>query len=165
MSRISTGLYFDIVQFLKKYKEQVGGEELTMLRMVAGAYLLNEEVTSAAISEARGIIARHDKTYSVVNGVAFDPDDRAAIEAAVADPDPENPIAIALVGRLKELMGRYWRHATQLGRVPTELMVVRPRTVLDEVACQMFLQTIADTLDHKLTIVWVEGEADEVPRR
>ena len=36
----------------------------------------------------------------------FDPNDRAAIEAALRDTDPHNPIAKALAERIKELTGR-----------------------------------------------------------
>ncbi|MEQ8829842.1 MAG: hypothetical protein RLW87_08545 [Alphaproteobacteria bacterium] len=41
----------------------------------------------------------------------FDPNDRAAIEAALRDTDPHNPIAKALAERIKELTGRFWLHA------------------------------------------------------
>ena len=46
--------------------------------------------------------------------MSFDRNDRAAILAALNDPDPNNPVAVALAERLKELTGRYWLHAEKL---------------------------------------------------
>jgi hypothetical protein len=90
----------------------------------------------------------------------FDRNDRAAILAALNDPDPNNPVAVALAERLKELTGRYWLHAEKLGRVPTELMLVKPTTAFDDIAYRLHLNAVADAVGQKLTVVWVDAEQD-----
>ena len=92
--------------------------------------------------------------------MSFDRNDRAAILAALADPDANNPVAVALAARLKELTGRYWLHAEKLGRVPTELMLVKPTTAFDDIAYRLHLNTVADAVGQKLTVVWVDAEQD-----
>lgn len=90
----------------------------------------------------------------------FDPNDRAAIEAALRDSDPHNPIAKALAERIKELTGRFWLHAEKQGRVPNEIMLVKPKTEFDKIAYQLTLQTIADATGAPLKVVWVPSEED-----
>lgn len=158
---VDVGLYFDIVRFLGNHKDKISGDELTTLHIVSGAYLLKEDVKRKVILDALDIIARYEGAHEVVSVSDFDPDDRPTIEAALANPDPENAIARAVTARLKDLMGRYWHHAATLGRVPTELVLQRPRTALDDIACRLFLRTVADTLGHKLTIVWVDDLSRE----
>ncbi len=92
--------------------------------------------------------------------MSFDRNDRAAILAAIDDPDPNNPIAVALAERLKEMTGRYWLHAEKLGRVPTELMLVKPTTAFDDIACRLHLNAVADAVGQKLTVVWIDAEQD-----
>jgi len=158
---VDSGLYFDIVRFLENHKEKISGDELTTLHIVSGAYLLKEDVKRKVILEALDIIARYEGAHSAVSASPFDPNDRAAIEAALASPDPNNPIALAIAERIKDAVGRFWRQAETQERVPTELILVRPKTALDDVACRLFLQTIADTLGQKLTVVWVDEESKE----
>jgi hypothetical protein len=153
---VDVGLYFDITRFLEKHKDKISGDELTTLHIVSGAYLLKEDVKSRAILNALDIMARYEGANQAVSVSDFDPDDRALIESALANPAPDDPTALAIAERIKEAMGRYWRQAEKQGRVPTELILVRPKTALDDVACRLFLQVIADTLGHKLTIVWVD---------
>jgi len=90
----------------------------------------------------------------------FDRNDRAAILAALNDPDPNNPVAVALAERLKELTGRFWLHAEKLGRVPTELMLVKPTTAFDDIAYRLHLDAVADAVGQKITVVWVDTEQD-----
>ena len=123
------------------------------------AYLLRNrcrEITS---------IERSLQNFRLEDTQCFDPNDRTAIEAALADPDADNPIAMAIAERLKELTGRYWLNAETLGRVPTELLLVKPRTAFEEIVYQLHLQTIADTTGQTVKVVWVESEdeADAAP--
>jgi hypothetical protein len=85
----------------------------------------------------------------------FDANDQDAIAAALADPDPNNPIAKAIAERIKKLTVSYWTQAEKQGRVPTELMLIKPRTILDDVAIRLALQEIADVTEQTVTIVWV----------
>lgn len=153
MPKVSWTLYDDIVGFLQKHKERLSSHELTTLNIVTGGYLVKEELTYKVIEDARRIMARYESGDG-----GFDPDDRTAIEAALADPDPDNPIAKAVAERLKDLTGRYWLHAEKLGRVPTELLLVKPRTAIDEIVYRLHLQAIADTTGQTVTVVWVESE-------
>lgn len=155
MPKVSWTLYDDIVGFLQKYKERLSSDELTTLFIISDGYLSKDELTRRSIEDARRIMARYETREG-----GFDPDDRAAIEAALADPDADNPIAMAIAERLKELTGRYWLHAEKLGRVPTELLLVKPRTAFDEIAYRLHLQTIADTTGHTVKVVWVESEEE-----
>jgi len=157
---VDVGLYFDIVRFLGDHKDKISGDELTTLHIVSGAYLLKEDVKRKVILDALDIIARYEGAYQAVSVSDFDPDDRTLIESALANPAPDDPTARAIAERIKEAMGRYWQQAEKQGRAPTELILVRPKTALDDVACRLFLQAIADTLGHKLTIVWI----DDLPR-
>tara|TARA_B100000965_G_scaffold215949_2_gene180608 strand:+ start:13700 stop:14194 length:495 start_codon:yes stop_codon:yes gene_type:complete len=158
--KVSWTLYDDIVGFLQKYKERLSSDELTTLFIVSDGYLVKEELTRKAIEDARRIMARYESGEG-----GFDPNDRTAIEAALADPDADNPIAMAIAERLKELTGRYWLNAETLGRVPTELLLVKPRTAFEEIVYQLHLQTIADTTGQTVKVVWVESEdeADAAP--
>lgn len=155
MPKVSWTLYDDIVGFLRKHKERLSSHELTTLNIVTGGYLVKEELTHKVIEDARRIMAR----YETGEG-GFDQNDSAAIEAALADPDPDNPIAKAIAERLKELTGRYWLHAEKLGRVPTELLLVKPRTAFDEIVYRLHLQAIADTTGQTVKVVWVESEGE-----
>jgi hypothetical protein len=92
--------------------------------------------------------------------MSFDRNNRAAIFAALDDRDPNNPVAVALAERLKELTGRYWLHAEKLGRVPTELILVKPTTAFDDIAYRLHLSAVADAVGQKVTVVWVDAEQD-----
>lgn len=149
----------------------MSGDELTTLDIVAGGYLVKEELIRKVIDDARCIMARHKRgaVGSVPRRDArdhthdFDRDDRAAIEAALADPDTDDPVAKAIADRLKELTGRYWAHAETLGRMPTEILLVKPQTAFDEIVYRLHLKTIADTTGKKVTVVWVQDEAETAP--
>lgn len=91
----------------------------------------------------------------------FDPNDKEMILLALKDPDPKNPIAIAVAERLKELTGLYAQHAERLGRIPTELMLVEPETALDDIVYHLHLQMLADELGHHVTVVWVPRHDDK----
>lgn len=168
--RVSWTLYDDIVIFLQKHKERLSGDELTTLDIVAGGYLVNEELTRKVIDDARSIMARHERSAvgsaprQDAHGIArdFDRGDRAAIEDALADPDAENPVAKAIAERLKELTGCYWAHAETLGSAPQELLLVKPQTAFDEIVYRLHLQTIADATGKRVTVVWVQDEAETI---
>jgi len=130
--------------------------------------ILNDDLTREIIEDARRIMARHAQGENAGRPSepdGFDPNDRAAIMAAMADPDPDNPIAKAVAERLKDLTGRYWLHAEKLGRVPTELMLVRPQTAFDETVYRLHLEALADATGQTVKVVWVasDDEADVEP--
>lgn len=83
--------------------------------------------------------------------------DRAAVEAALADPDPRNPVAVEVARLVGVYTDNFTRHCQRLGRVPTTLTVRRPDTAIEEVAMRLASQTIADALGVPLRIAWVGG--------
>jgi len=166
--RVDWILYDDITRFMASHKERLSDDELTTLNIVAGGYLVNDDLTREVIEDARRIMARHAQGENAGRPSepdGFDPNDRAAIMAALADPDPDNPIAKAVAERLKDLTGRYWLHAEKLGRVPTELMLVRPQTAFDETVYRLHLEALADATGQTVKVVWVasDDEADVEP--
>jgi hypothetical protein len=85
----------------------------------------------------------------------FDRNDRHAIEAALADPNPENRIAMAIADRIGEFVRNLERMATQNGKWPTELLLTKPETAFDDIVIQLTLQTIADELGHVIEVHWI----------
>jgi len=133
-----------------------------MLELAAEAYSMGDKLPDQVVEDARRIVARHGRgetTGAAQSGrTDWDPNDRAAIEAALSDPDPDNPIALALAERIEDLTGRYRLYAETLGHVPTELVLVRPKTALDEIAYRLHLETIAEATGRAVTVVWVDAD-------
>jgi hypothetical protein len=86
---------------------------------------------------------------------AFDKNDRGAIEAALRDPDPENPIARAVAAAISEFAVRLAQHAEHNQRLPDELLLYRPETAFDDVVIRLTLQTLADETGHIVRIHWL----------
>ena len=79
--------------------------------------------------------------------MSFDKNDRAAIEAALRDTDANNPIAVAVSERIAK--------AEENGKLPTEVMLVKPETAFDDIVIRLTLQEIADTTGSQVSIHWV----------
>ncbi len=92
--------------------------------------------------------------------MSFDPNDRAAIDAALRDPDPDNPIAVAVTQRMKELLRNIELLARRRGGMPTELFLHRPATAFDDIVIRLTFQTIADETGHTVKITWAETSAE-----
>lgn len=88
----------------------------------------------------------------------FDRNDRQAIEAALADPDPTNPIAKAVAARIIEFTKNLEEHTHRIGKWPTELLLHHPETVFDEIVIRLTVQNIADELEQPIEIVWVPSQ-------
>lgn len=74
----------------------------------------------------------------------FDPNNRAAIDAALQDPDPNNPVARAVATRLTAFAQILAEATEKQGRVPDEITIGKPQTVLDEVAIDLFRRTLEE---------------------
>ena len=85
----------------------------------------------------------------------FDRNDRQAIEDAVADPAPNNPLARAVAARIEQFTQSLAKQAEQNGRWPTQLLLYRPETAFDDIVIRLTLQTIADELGRRIEIHWV----------
>jgi hypothetical protein len=87
----------------------------------------------------------------------FDPNDRAAILAALADPDPSNPIARAVAERVEALAGALKDATEKAGGLPRRIEIGKPRTALDEIAVQLFERTLADMPGAPVVVVTDHG--------
>lgn len=85
----------------------------------------------------------------------FDRNDRIAIEAALQDSNPKNPIAVAVAERIRDFLSNLTEMAERNGHFPTELLLKRPETAFDEIVIRLTLETVADELGHIVTICWV----------
>jgi hypothetical protein len=90
----------------------------------------------------------------------FDRNDRAAIEAALNDPDPGNPIAVSFAELLTVLGEVFAEQAQKMGGFPSQLRLVKPRTAFDDIVLQTFVREIADITGVELETVWVAADDD-----
>lgn len=71
----------------------------------------------------------------------------AEVMAALADPDPANPVACE-VARLIELYTANFRaHVERLGRIPADILHVSPDSAIEAVAMRLTTDTIRDSLN------------------
>ncbi len=84
--------------------------------------------------------------------------DRDALEAALADTDPANPIAVAIADGIAGFTDRLAEQARRNGKLPTELLLIKPDTIFDEMVIKMTLQVVADETGQQVDIHWVPRE-------
>ena len=77
----------------------------------------------------------------------FDPNDRAQIEAALKDPDPDNPVSKAIAARLDALRDVLEQTTSQQKTLPAEITFAKPATGLDEIVIAMFKDALATMPD------------------
>lgn len=77
----------------------------------------------------------------------FDPNDRAAIVAALEDDDPDNPIAVAIAQRLDALSKALEDICAKMGEMPERIEVTKPATVLDQIVIDLFTAVHHDQRD------------------
>lgn len=87
--------------------------------------------------------------------MSFDKNDRAAIEAALLDTDANNPIAVAVSERIAKFAANLFKQAEENGKLPTEVMLVKPETAFDDIVIRLTLQEISDTTGSQVSIHWV----------
>jgi len=85
----------------------------------------------------------------------FDPNDRVAIQAALEDPDPRNPLAVAIARRIEAYASSMAQQVAAEGKWPRKLQLVEPETILEEVALQLAVKTISQELGEAIEIQWV----------
>ena len=86
---------------------------------------------------------------------AFDPNDRAAILAALDD--PENPIARAVATRVEALAGSLQKSTEAFGKLPDRVEIGKPKTLLDEIAVGLFKRALADVPGAPPVVVYDHG--------
>jgi hypothetical protein len=77
----------------------------------------------------------------------FDPNDRTLIEAAIKDPNPDNPVSKAIAVRLDALRDVLEQTTSQQRELPAEITFANPATVLDEIVIAMFRDVLATMPD------------------
>ena len=70
----------------------------------------------------------------------------AEIERALADPDPGNPIAVEIARLVHGYTANFQALVQRLGRIPTDIMHVKPRWPIEAVAMRLTTQTIRESL-------------------
>ena len=68
--------------------------------------------------------------------------DQAAIEAALADPSPNNPIAHEIARLIAGYSANFAEHCQKLGRVPTDFLRITPRWPIEAVAMSLVAESI-----------------------
>ena len=84
--------------------------------------------------------------------------DRAVIEAALDDPDPNNKIAKEIAEAIVGFGKRISKHAEGINKFPDELLLTKPQTVFDDFVIRMTLQEIADETGVGIKIFWVPNK-------
>lgn len=84
--------------------------------------------------------------------------DQRAIDAALADTDAKNPIAVEIAAAIGAFADRIAAQAQQTGEFPTELLLLLPDTAFDETVIRLTLQTIADETGLRISIHWINEE-------
>lgn len=78
------------------------------------------------------------------------PEFRTVIEpearAALADPDPNNPIAREVARLVAGYASNFQAHVERLGRVPADVLRVAPRWPIEAVAMELSTTTIREAM-------------------
>ena len=81
--------------------------------------------------------------------------DREAIEAALHNPHPGNALAIALADAMRKFSEQIAEQATQRGRFPTRLQLLKPATPFDEAVVGLTLGQLAGMLGQSIDVDWL----------
>jgi hypothetical protein len=95
-------------------------------------------------------------------GKPFDHNDRAAILAALTDPDPNNVAALAIEERLDALTQVLLDAIGTTGDIPESITFTKPKSVLEEIVIELFEATIQD--QYEVIAERLGVEVDELPR-
>jgi hypothetical protein len=88
-------------------------------------------------------------------GMTFDPNGRAAIEAVLRDErNPGNPIARAVLAKVRDCADRIGERINELGGQPDELAIDEPETVLDAVVWRLAADAGSRETGRELKVTW-----------
>lgn len=74
----------------------------------------------------------------------FDPNDRQQIEEALASPDPNNSIAVAVAARIQAMNGALNDAVGAAGAMPDEIVLSKPTRALEQVALELWLKELGN---------------------
>ena len=69
-----------------------------------------------------------------------------AVIAALQDPDPANPIAIEVARLLDAYTRNFQAHVQRLGRIPPDILHMKPRWPIEAVAMRLLTEEIREIL-------------------
>jgi hypothetical protein len=70
----------------------------------------------------------------------------AEVMAALADPDPGNPIALEVARLMEGYTENFRAHVERLGYFPASILHVKPQSAIETVAMRLTTQTIQETI-------------------
>ncbi len=71
------------------------------------------------------------------------------VMAALHDPDPGNPIAGELARLIAGYTDNFRAHVERLGRVPADILHVKPGSAIEAVAMRLTTEAITDTVSRR----------------
>jgi hypothetical protein len=86
--------------------------------------------------------SNHSESVSMPHD--YDPNDREAIEAALASTDPDNPIAKDFAQRLSALTAILVEATRRNQALPDTIEIATPRTILDALVIDAFRKVLAE---------------------
>jgi hypothetical protein len=69
-----------------------------------------------------------------------------AVVAALQDPDPANPIAVEVARLIDGYTRNFDASVRRLGRIPPDILRIKPRWPIEAVAIGLLTETIRETL-------------------
>jgi len=88
--------------------------------------------------------------------MAFEDYDRAAIEAALAECDPNNPIVEAMAQRVIRIADAFAEQAERIGEQRDKLVFARPKSAFEEIVVERAVQVIESDIGQPVTVQWLE---------
>jgi hypothetical protein len=73
------------------------------------------------------------------------------VAEALKDPDPANPIAIEVARLIDGYTSNFHAHVERLGRIPSEILRMKPRWPIEAVAMRLFTEAIRETVASSAT--------------
>ena len=69
-----------------------------------------------------------------------------AVVAALQDPDPTNPIALEVARLIAAYTRNFERHVEKMGRIPPDILHIKPRWPIEAVAMRLLTEEIREIL-------------------
>lgn len=70
----------------------------------------------------------------------------AEVQAALADPDPANPIACEVARLIEGYTANFKAHCDRIGRIPDSIMRANPGSAIESMAMDLTSQVLQDAL-------------------
>ena len=95
-------------------------------------------------------VPRSATNYEMTEPLEPNPEYRSlpeqSVVAALQDPDPTNPIAVEVARLIEGYTSNFHAEVRRLGRIPSDLLHIKPRWPIEAVAMRLTTQAIRETL-------------------